>query len=107
MRHARRLSEGDLTSRADGEHAGRIQHSRRGDESDGRVAVARRRRRRADGGRRLELGARLASVSEQISLSAGQMANAMTEVSHGAEAQVQQLRRSTRPCRRFAKPPTA
>ena len=34
----------------------------------------------------------LASVSEQISLSAGQMAHAMTEVSHGAEAQVQQLR---------------
>jgi methyl-accepting chemotaxis protein len=34
----------------------------------------------------------LASVSEQISLSAGQMASAMTDVSHGAETQVQQLR---------------
>jgi methyl-accepting chemotaxis protein len=31
-------------------------------------------------------------VSEQISLSAGQMASAMTEVSHGAEHQVTQLR---------------
>ncbi|HTR78604.1 MAG TPA: methyl-accepting chemotaxis protein, partial [Gemmatimonadaceae bacterium] len=34
----------------------------------------------------------LASVSEQISLSAGQMATAMTDVAHGAEMQVQELR---------------
>jgi methyl-accepting chemotaxis protein len=92
VQHARRLSEGDLTSRALGEMPGEFNilasaMNQTGESLSRVVAVA---ARTAD---EVSTSAHdLASVSEQISLSASQMASAMTEVSHGADAQVQQLR---------------
>jgi methyl-accepting chemotaxis protein len=92
VQHARRLSEGDLTSRAIGEMPGEFNilagaMNQTGESLSRVVAGA---ARTAD---EVSTSAHdLASVSEQISLSASQMASAMTEVSHGADAQVQQLR---------------
>jgi len=92
--HARRLSEGDLTSRTSegermpGEFSILATAMNQTGESLSRVvAVAARTAEDVSSSAH-----DLASVSEQISLSAGQMASAMTEVSHGAETQVQQLR---------------
>jgi methyl-accepting chemotaxis protein len=92
VQHARRLSDGDLTSRATGDMPGEFNilasaMNQTGESLSRVVAVA---ARTAD---EVSTSAHdLASVSEQISLSASQMASAMTEVSHGADAQVQQLR---------------
>ncbi len=92
VRHARRLSEGDLTSRANGKMPGEFSilataMNQTGESLSRVVSVA------ASTAEEVSSSAHdLASVSEQISLSASQMASAMTEVSHGAEVQVQQLR---------------
>ena len=92
VRHARRLSDGDLASRAQGEMPGEFSilasaMNQTGESLSRVVAVA------AKTAEAVSSSAHdLASVSEQISLSASQMASAMTEVSHGADAQVQQLR---------------
>jgi methyl-accepting chemotaxis protein len=92
VRHARRLSEGDLTSRANGKMPGEFSilataMNHTGESLSRVVSVA------AQTAEEVSSSAHdLASVSEQISLSASQMASAMTEVSHGAEVQVQQLR---------------
>jgi methyl-accepting chemotaxis protein len=92
VRHARRLSEGDLTSRANGSMPGEFSilataMNHTGESLSRVVSVA------AQTAEEVSSSAHdLASVSEQISLSASQMASAMTEVSHGAEVQVQQLR---------------
>jgi methyl-accepting chemotaxis protein len=92
VRHARRLSEGDLTSRANGRMPGEFSilasaMNQTGESLSRVVSVA------AQTAEEVSSSAHdLASVSEQISLSASQMASAMTEVSHGAEVQVQQLR---------------
>lgn len=90
--HAQRLSEGDLTTRT----TGRMPHefhilaqamNQTGDSLSRVVTVAARTAESV-----ASSAHDLASVSEQISLSAGQMASAMTDVSHGAEVQVAQLR---------------
>jgi len=92
VRHARSLSEGDLTVRTSARLPGEFQilanaMNQTGDSLSRVVAVA------AETAENVASSAHeLASVSEQISLSAGQMASAMTEVSHGAEHQVTQLR---------------
>ena len=92
VRHARSLSEGDLTVRTTTQLPGEFQilanaMNQTGDSLSRVVAVA------AETAESVASSAHeLASVSEQISLSAGQMASAMTEVSHGAEHQVTQLR---------------
>ena len=92
VRHARSLSEGDLTVRTTAALPGEFQilanaMNQTGDSLSKVVAVA------AETAENVASSAHeLASVSEQISLSAGQMASAMTEVSHGAENQVTQLR---------------
>ena len=92
VHQARRLSEGDLTVRSDAELPGEFKilahaMNQTGDSLSRIVAVA------AQTAQSVAASAHdLASVSEQISLSAGQMASAMTDVSHGAETQVQQLR---------------
>ena len=92
VRHARSLSEGDLTVRTSTRLPGEFQilanaMNQTGDSLSRVVAVA------AETAESVASSAHeLASVSEQISLSAGQMASAMTEVSHGAEHQVTQLR---------------
>jgi methyl-accepting chemotaxis protein len=92
VQHARRLSEGDLTSRATGEMPGEFNilasaMNQTGESLSRVVSIA---ARTAD---EVSTSAHdLASVSEQISLSASQMAGAMTEVAHGADAQVRQLR---------------
>ena len=92
VQHATRLSEGDLTSRAESRMPGEFSilasaMNQTGESLSRVVSIA---ARTAD---EVSSSAHdLASVSEQISLSASQMASAMTEVSHGAEAQVQQLR---------------
>ena len=92
VHQARRLSEGDLTVRTDGELPDEFEvlahaMNQTGDSLSRIVAVA------AQTAHNVAASADdLASVSEQISLSASQMANAMTEVSTGAETQVQQLR---------------
>ena len=92
VRHARSLSEGDLTVRTTVRLPGEFQilanaMNQTGDSLSRVVAVA------AETAESVASSAHeLASVSEQISLSAGQMASAMTEVSHGAENQVTQLR---------------
>lgn len=92
VQHARRLSEGDLASRTDGEMPGEFAILAQAMNQTGHslsrvVSVA------AKTAEEVSSSAHdLASVSEQISLSASQMASAMTEVSHGAEIQVQQLR---------------
>lgn len=92
VQHARRLSEGDLASRATGEMPGEFSilasaMNQTGESLSRIVSVA------AKTAEEVSSSAHdLASVSEQISLSASQMASAMTEVSQGAEVQVQQLR---------------
>jgi methyl-accepting chemotaxis protein len=89
---ARRLSEGDLTVRSGSDLPAEFEilanaMDQTGDSLSRIVAVA------AQTAQSVAASAHdLASVSEQISLSAGQMADAMTDVSHGAETQVQQLR---------------
>jgi methyl-accepting chemotaxis protein len=92
VKHAQRLSEGDLTSRADGEMPGEFNllaaaMNHTGESLSKVVAVAARTAENVSSSAH-----DLASVTEQISLSASQMASAMTEVSHGAEVQVKQLR---------------
>ncbi len=92
VRHARRLSEGDLSSRAEGRMPGEFSilaaaMNQTGESLSRIVAVAARTAEDVSSSAH-----DLASVSGQISLSANQMASAMTEVSHGADAQVQQLR---------------
>jgi methyl-accepting chemotaxis protein len=92
VHQARRLSEGDLTVRNEGELPDEFEilahaMNQTGDSLSRIVTVA------AQTAHNVATSAHdLASVSEQISLSAGQMANAMTEVSLGAETQVQQHR---------------
>jgi len=92
VHQARRLSQGDLTVRSGGELPGEFEilaqaMNQTGDSLSRIVAVA------AQTAQSVAASAHdLASVSEQISLSAGQMANAMTDVSQGADTQVQQLR---------------
>ena len=93
VNHAKRLSEGDLTVRTRQELPGEFRILARamnqtGDSLSRVVAVAARTAEDVSSSAH-----QLASVSEQISLSAGQMASAMTEVAHGADVQVQQLRR--------------
>jgi methyl-accepting chemotaxis protein len=92
VQHARRLSDGDLSSRASGDMPGEFSilasaMNQTGESLSRVVTVAARTAEEVSSSAH-----DLASVSEQISLSANQMASAMTEVSHGAEAQVQQLR---------------
>jgi methyl-accepting chemotaxis protein len=93
VKHARRLSEGDLSSRVEGERMpGEFSilaaaMNQTGESLSRVVTVAARTAEDVSSSAH-----DLASVSEQISLSASQMASAMTEVSHGAEVQVQQLR---------------
>jgi methyl-accepting chemotaxis protein len=92
VRHARSLSEGDLTVRTTARLPGEFQilgdaMNQTGDSLSRVVSVA------AQTAESVASSAhQLASVSEQISLSAGQMASAMTDVSSGAERQVTQLR---------------
>ena len=92
VHQARRLSEGDLTVRNEGELPDEFEilahaMNQTGDSLSRIVTVA------AQTAHNVATSAHdLATVSEQISLSAGQMASAMTEVSLGAETQVQQLR---------------
>ena len=91
VRHARSLSEGDLTVRTTERLPAEFQilataMNQTGDSLSRVVTVA------AQTSEDVASSAHeLASVSEQISLSAGQMATAMTEVSVGAEQQVRQL----------------
>jgi len=92
VRHARRLSEGDLTSRVTGDLPGEFSilataMNQTAESLSRVVSVAARTAEDVSSSAH-----DLASVSEQISLSAGQMANAMTEVAQGADAQVKQLR---------------
>jgi len=92
VRHARRLSDGDLSSRTDSDMPGEFAilataMNQTGESLSRIVAVAAKTAEEVSGSAH-----DLASVSEQISLSASQMASAMTEVSHGADVQVQQLR---------------
>jgi methyl-accepting chemotaxis protein len=92
VKHARRLSEGDLTVRTHQELPGEFRILARamnqtGDSLSRIVAVAARTAEDVSSSAH-----QLASVTEQISHSAGQMASAMTEVAHGADVQVQQLR---------------
>jgi methyl-accepting chemotaxis protein len=92
VHHARRLRDGDLSSRADGKMPGEFSilaaaMNQTGESLSRVVSVAVRTAEEVSSSAH-----DLASVSEQISLSASQMAHAMTEVSHGADAQVQQLR---------------
>jgi methyl-accepting chemotaxis protein len=93
VRHARRLRDGDLTSRAEGDGMpGEFSilaaaMNQTGESLSRIVSVAVRTAEEVSSSAH-----DLASVSEQISLSAGQMASAMTEVSHGADEQVQKLR---------------
>jgi methyl-accepting chemotaxis protein len=92
VQHARRLSDGDLSSRTSGDMPGEfsilaLAMNQTGESLSRVVTVAARTAEEVSSSAH-----DLASVSEQISLSAGQMANAMTEVAHGADAQVQQLR---------------
>jgi methyl-accepting chemotaxis protein len=90
--HARRLSEGDLTSRTNGKMPGEF-HILASAMNQTAESLARVVGVVALTAEEVSTSAHdLASVSEQISLSASQMASAMTEVSHGAEVQVQQLR---------------
>jgi methyl-accepting chemotaxis protein len=92
VRHARRLSDGDLSSRVDtampGEFAILAMAMNQTGESLSRIVAGAARTAEEVSSSAHDL----ASVSEQISLSASQMASAMTEVSHGADVQVQQLR---------------
>jgi len=90
--HARRLSQGELSSRVEAEMPGEFSilaaaMNQTGESLSRVVSIAARTAEEVSSSAH-----DLASVSEQISLSASQMASAMTEVSHGADAQVQQLR---------------
>jgi methyl-accepting chemotaxis protein len=90
--YARRMSDGDLTARIDDKLPGEYEvlASTLNQTSASLLRVVSVAARTADD---VATSAHdLASVSEQISLSAGQMATAMTEVSSGAENQVSQLR---------------
>ena len=92
LRHARALSQGDLTVRTLVPLPGEFEilaltMNQTGDSLSRVVSVA-----AATAESVASSAHELASVSEQISLSAGQMANAMTDVSSGAEKQVTQLR---------------
>jgi methyl-accepting chemotaxis protein len=92
VQHARRLSDGDLSSRVDTDMPGEfsilaLAMNQTGESLSRVVTVTARTAEEVSSSAH-----DLASVSEQISLSASQMASAMTEVSHGAEVQVQQLR---------------
>jgi methyl-accepting chemotaxis protein len=92
VRHARSLSEGDLTVRTDAELPKEFQilaaaMNQTGDSLSRIVAVAAQTSADVAGS-----ATELASVSEEISLSAGQMASSMTDVSAGAEQQVSRLR---------------
>lgn len=92
VRHARRLSGGDLSSRTDAQMPGEFAiladaMNQTGESLSRVVAVAARTAEEVSSSAH-----DLASVSEQISLSASQMASAMTEVSHGADVQVQQIK---------------
>jgi methyl-accepting chemotaxis protein len=91
VRHARSLSEGDLTVRTDAQLPAEFQilaaaMNQTGDSLSRIVAVAAQTSEDVAGS-----ATELASVSEEISLSAGQMASSMTEVSAGAEQQVSRL----------------
>ena len=92
VKHAKSLSEGDLTVRTTTQLPGEFQilahaMNQTGDSLSKVVSVA------ATTAENVASSAHeLASVSEEISLSAGQMASAMTDVSYGAEQQVTQLR---------------
>lgn len=92
VRHARSLSQGDLTVRTTAAMPGEFRilaqaMNQTGDSLSQVVSVA------AQTAETVASSAHeLATVSEQISLSAGQMASAMVDVSHGAEQQVSQLR---------------
>ncbi len=92
LRHARSLSQGDLTVRTTSRMPGEFQiladaMNQTGDSLSRIVSVA------VGTAESVASSAhQLASVSAQISLSAGQMAHAMTDVSSGAERQVTQLR---------------
>jgi methyl-accepting chemotaxis protein len=90
--HARQLSQGDLTVRTTQPLPGEFRilagaMNQTGDSLSRVVSVAARTAENV-----ASSAHQLSSVSEQISISAGQMADAMTDVSHGAEEQVQQLR---------------
>ena len=92
VRHARRLSNGDLSSRSVGRMPGEFSiladaMNQTGESLSRVVSVAARTAEEVSSSAH-----DLASVSEQISLSASQMASAMTEVSHGADAQVQRIK---------------
>ncbi len=92
VRHARSLSEGDLTVRTQARLPAEFQiladaMNQMGDSLSRVVAVA-----AATAESVADSAHELASVSEQISLSAGQMASAMTDVSSGADRQATQLR---------------
>ena len=92
LHHARSLSQGDLTVRTTSRMPGEFQiladaMNQTGDSLSRVVSVA------VGTAESVASSAhQLASVSAQISLSAGQMAHAMTDVSSGAERQVTQLR---------------
>ena len=92
VRHARSLSQGDLTVRTTEVLPGEFQiladaMNQTGDSLSKVVSVAARTAETVSASAH-----QLAQVSEQISLSAGQMASSMSEVSEGAEAQVAELR---------------
>ena len=92
VRHARSLSEGDLTVRTTQALPGEFQiladaMNQTGDSLSKVVSVAARTAENVSASAH-----QLAQVSEQISLSAGQMASSMSEVSEGAENQVAELR---------------
>ncbi|HEU4989256.1 MAG: methyl-accepting chemotaxis protein [Gemmatimonadota bacterium] len=92
LSHAERLSRGDLTARTTAAMPGEFQiladaMNRTGDSLSRVVAAAARVAENVSSSAH-----QLSSVSEEIAVSAGHMANAMSEVSHGAETQVHQLR---------------
>ena len=91
LRHADRLSHGDLTARTTAPMPGEFQiladaMNRTGDSLSRVVATAARTSESVSSSAH-----QLSSVSEEIAVSASHMANAMAEVSHGAESQVHQL----------------
>jgi methyl-accepting chemotaxis protein len=92
VRHARSLSEGDLAARTDERLPGEFQiladaMNQTGASLSRVVAVAASTADDVAGSAH-----ELATVSEEISRSAGEVASSMSDVSHGAELQVVQLR---------------
>ena len=92
VRHARSLSEGDLTVRTNAPLPGEFQilgdaMNQTGDSLSRVVSIA-----AATAASVADSAHQLAAVSVQVSTSAGQMAGAMTHVSSSAEMQVVQLR---------------